>query len=343
MHEAAKSTNTDISKRKEALCSQSFRCRRVRKRPQQSGTATTLGETLMPSSAGSDASPSTPRKRRETLACRFWVRYFVTVVLVVCAIGLLFGAFIDSFAFEMKGLATLVLGNKTSQPYSLISVGNVSSLLVPEANPSAVFGYYFLQTSYYAFALAVPVLYLVVLLLMWVVPMTLTAQHKVFVFSEMLAAWSAVDVFILSIVVALLELPQYVSFIVGDKCDLVDPITAQFPWLVPDGDTHCFDVSTTLKSGCWVLTTATVVYLTTSYTLTRVCDRAIEERSRMYHRLLSDTTQQSEESASDCGSSSEDEDFDDLDRPFVNCDDKCGECLFRCFRGICFVRTRRRG
>ena len=80
-----------------------------------------------------------------------------------------------------------------------------------------------------------------------------------------------------------------------------------------------------------------------SYTLTRVCDRAIEERSRMYHKLLSSPrTPDSDDSAGSASDSEEDEDFDDTDRPFVNCDGNCGACLFRCFRRACFVRRRRR-
>eukprot|EP00750_Incisomonas_marina_P021604 INCI4584.1.p1 GENE.INCI4584.1~~INCI4584.1.p1 ORF type:complete len:1442 (-),score=215.53 INCI4584.1:1511-5836(-) len=366
LHEAGKSSDTTISKRREALCGQAYRCRRDRAEssngasPSSPGglgsrattTGTVLNETLLPGGGGvspaeySLGTPSSPRRRRQTLVCRFWVRYFITTVIVLCIVGLLWGSFVDTFSFDMKGLASVALGgaNKSSTPYSLISVGNISSLIKPENSPAEVVGYYFLQAAFYLFALGVPVLYLIVLLVLWTVPMTLRTQHTVFVISETLAAWSAVDVFILSIIVALLELPQYVSFIVGDKCDAIDVITEQFPWVVPDGDTHCFDVTTSLKSGCWILVNATVMYLTVSYSLTRVCDRAIEERSRFYHHLLTsprsidDYESQDSERSSD---SDEEEDLDDTDRPFVNCDGSCSACLFKCFRRICFVKRRR--
>ena len=149
---------------------------------------------------------------------------------------------------------------------------------------------------------------------------------------------------------------SYVGFIVGDKCDVVNNISNQFPGLVPDGNPHCFAVTTELKEGCWVLGLSTVTYLTVSYTLTRVCDRAIEERERMYHRLLTSPRKHrtasgtlkdmrgglSDSESDDSESEEEQEDVHDKDRPFVNCDDKCGQCLFACFERLCFVRARRK-
>jgi hypothetical protein len=397
MHEVA--SHPELRNRKEALCFQGYRCRRPVSRGENGSDPSS------PSSGGGDGSlwapstpgtPLSPRERRETLACRPWVRTFVSLVIVVCGVTLVLGCFLETFEFEFRGLASLLLGNNTKQPYSLVTVGDLSGLIQPEDSTSRRVGYYFLQAIYYVFAIAVPTLYLVVLLLLWAAPMTLVTQHHMMVWSETLAAWSAVDVFVLSIVVALTELPSYVQFIVGDGCDGINEIAKHFPAFAPDGDTHCFDVRATLQSGCGVLALAAVTYVTLSYTLTRICDRAIEERSRFYHHELKHSASKAarqvtavtigdveggggggagtgtgdgaagadgadgseavvvaaadgagasgrlEDGENDSISSTEDEeeDLDDTDRDFVNCDDKCGDCLMRCFRRCCFERRR---
>ena len=49
---------------------------------------------------------------------------------------------------------------------------------------------------------------LVVFLVVWVAPMTLAQQRGVMLLAEMISAWSAVEVFLVAVVVALLEIGQ---------------------------------------------------------------------------------------------------------------------------------------
>ncbi len=56
--------------------------------------------------------------------------------------------------------------------------------------------------------------------------MRITLQRKLFTVAEMLNAWSTIDVFVISIIAALLEIKQFAAFIIGDSCNVVNE------WLV---------------------------------------------------------------------------------------------------------------
>ena len=45
----------------------------------------------------------------------------------------------------------------------------------------------------------------------------------VFVIMEVSSAWNSLDVFIVSVIAALVEIRQFASFIVGDKCNFLNP------------------------------------------------------------------------------------------------------------------------
>jgi uncharacterized paraquat-inducible protein A len=58
-----------------------------------------------------------------------------------------------------------------------------------------------LQFVFFGFAVVVPVLFLVVMLIIFHRPLSLQRQRRLYVLSEVINAWSAGDVFIMSIVV----------------------------------------------------------------------------------------------------------------------------------------------
>jgi len=60
---------------------------------------------------------------------------------------------------------------------------------------------------------------------------------------EVLNAWSAIDLFVVSVVAALLEIEQFVQFIIGDWCGLINKILQHFDEVL-NGKDKCFDVQT---------------------------------------------------------------------------------------------------
>lgn len=80
------------------------------------------------------------------------------------------------------------------------------------------------------------------MLFLWLTPLTLAMQRSLFVLAEVLNAWSALDVFCIAIAAALLEIQQFAAFIVGDSCDAINVLLAEFFDEQLDGDDKCFDV-----------------------------------------------------------------------------------------------------
>lgn len=57
------------------------------------------------------------------------------------------------------------------------------------------------QVVFFAFACFIPAMHLALLMVLWVAPMSLKEHRHFFVASEVLGAWSSLDVFTVSIVV----------------------------------------------------------------------------------------------------------------------------------------------
>lgn len=176
--------------------------------------------------------------------------------------------FIDTIAFEFKGLTGLLLQEDANVNYSLVSVAN----FIPTASGKPHdFGVRWLQASFYLFGLVMPLSLMLGLLLIWFIPLSLARQRELFVLVEVLAiycsdyqvfktllfsfqqvlnAWATIDVFCIAIAAALLEISQFAMFIVGDACDGINQALASFVMIdaALDGDDKCFDVDAKLKS-----------------------------------------------------------------------------------------------
>ena len=100
---------------------------------------------------------------------------------------------------------------------------------------------------------------MVALLFLWFYPLRLKSQKSLFTLAEVFNAWSALDVFCLSIAAALLEIRQFANFIVGDSCDGINKILKKYLNEQLDGDDKCFDVIATLTEKCWTIFFAAVL------------------------------------------------------------------------------------
>jgi len=208
---------------------------------------------------------------------------FLMVFLVVFALILVsVGSAIISFEFQFKGALELILeylGQPTNQPYSVITLG--VGLPGSSETPNS-FGVRWIQATFFIFALVVPLLYLTTLLFLWLTPMTFKMQKRVFVCTEVLNAWAALEVFVVSIIAALLEIQQFAAFIIGDKCDGIDKILEKYFVDQLDGDVTCFDVIATLESGCWLLFGACIIYVAVGSLVIRTTHKILTEREETF-------------------------------------------------------------
>jgi len=172
------------------------------------------------------------------------------VVLLFSAFVLLgFGISQECFRFEFGGLAGLALGEERITNYSLLSLGAA----IPKSveRPAGV-SVYVLQVAFYFYAVVTPFAALFFLLLILVFPLTLRRQCQLLTLAEIANAWSAVEVFALSIIAALLEISTFASFIIGSRCDIIDEILKDYDTVGVD---TCYTVKSTVtwKAGFLVI------------------------------------------------------------------------------------------
>jgi hypothetical protein len=203
----------------------------------------------------------------------------VAPLLLVAAGLVVSGIIIQSFEFEFKGafgyLLTL-LGDSTTSSYSVVSLGN----FIPSSSdhPHSA-GTIFLQVSFFIFVCAMPLAYLALLVALWSYPLTVSAQRRLLHVTEIAQAWSSLEVFVVAVIAALLELQQFAQFIIGDRCDKINPLLQKYAHSLLDGDDKCFDVEASLKTGCWVLFSGCLIYICAGMVVIRCCHKALHQRT----------------------------------------------------------------
>lgn len=167
-------------------------------------------------------------------------KQLLVVVLFTTIVFLGFGISLQCFRFEFGGLAGLALGDERVNNYSLVSLGAAIPKSV-ETPPGATI--YMLQAAFFFYAVVTPFAALFFLLLVLVCPLTLQRQCQLLTLTEIANAWSAVEVFALSIIAALLEISTFASFIIGSRCDMIDKILKDYD---TGGIDSCYTVQSTV-------------------------------------------------------------------------------------------------
>ena len=207
-----------------------------------------------------------------------FMQVLITALLVVSVVLVCFGISIQSLAYDVRGLVGWLFELMDIQrrtEYSLVETG--AHVLSSTANPSS-FTAVLIVVIFFATAVVFPLLHLIVLIFIWLAPLTLKAQRRIFVLAEVLNAWSALDVYVVSCLAALLQLRQFALWIVGDSCDFINPFIEKHLGSVVPGDPVCFDLVAKLDSGSWVLLAACIIYDAVSIVVMNKCHKALETR-----------------------------------------------------------------
>lgn len=204
--------------------------------------------------------------RLSPLAHKCWA-----LITVTCTIFLCIGATNKSFTFVFQGLLGDILGENRSASYSLWTLG--MSLPLSVEDPKS-FGVTIIQITFLFFALVMPFACLVTITILYYIPMTLRGQQIVFMLAEIANAWSAIEVFLLSVLASMLELSQFASFMVGDHCDF---LKAKFFHDLFQNQT-CFSVESNVRVGVIYLCTGVAMYNLIVFMGLRLAHNALEER-----------------------------------------------------------------
>jgi hypothetical protein len=205
-------------------------------------------------------------------------RIFISILLFLTLGLVIYGSIITSFSFYFHGLAGYALDLFDISPqrsYSIFELG----FSVPESYEDPNDGVIrFTQIIYFITVLIMPISMLITVIFVWFTPLPRKTQKFLYTIIEILNAWSCLDVFVLAIIAALVEIGQFTEFIVGDKCDAINPFIAKYFDETLEGHDTCFEVKTYLEGGCWLLFVAAIIFFISSSYVMKVCRNALNER-----------------------------------------------------------------
>ena len=219
-------------------------------------------------------------------------KLFVIILLLISGILIVAAGALQIMEFKFLGLTGLLL--EESDPGSStesLSILDIFEALPESSGMGAIVGIQFIQYSFLFFVVVVPILTVILLIFMWIVPMTTKTLQSLLFILGVGQAWSALEVFSIAIAAALFEISTFAKFLIGDKCDSINEILEEYADDKLDGHDVCFDVNASLETESWTLFTATFLLMTVNTTVFCIVRMAIRER--LYGRDVNSGTQKS--------------------------------------------------
>jgi hypothetical protein len=234
-------------------------------------------------------------------------RIVVWILLLGAFCISLAGQITKTFQFTFGGLVKLILSpEKQVTEYSLVSIGQAIPHAARHGGYLAGSGWnWFLTAQFFFLAMIVPLIRVVLLMVIWSVPMTLATTRRLHHLAKVVAAWSAMDVFLISIIAAVLEIGQLSSEVISSAfgplesvvCEVMEKLpppvlnailhAVGLPSLDLSGGCTLFRVDAVLQEGCWILMIAVLVSEIAAHIVVELCEASISERMAMlsaYHR-----------------------------------------------------------
>lgn len=206
-------------------------------------------------------------------------------MLLLTGLVIAVGAAVPSFEFKVHGIAGLLVDlgvpGSSLNRYGLIT----SALKITDQAPSRYggdVGLLSIAFVFLMFGLLVPLAVLCVVAVQWSRPLTLRAQKQLFVLNEALRAWSALEVFMLSIAVATIEIGQVSGFIVGNLCNGLGKWLGELVTygLLDTSDNTCFLIEAQMSWGMYLLLLGSLMSSVTCRMVTKLSHEAIIDRER---------------------------------------------------------------
>jgi Paraquat-inducible protein A len=207
------------------------------------------------------------RGESDKLTTRRGVNTMLIVTGFALSILVLVGCIIPSFSLEVLGMVGIMVesGHGFNEATVQHSVFSVIKLLFEQAaftgRTADYIGLGTLSVVLVATVLMVPIALAVVLLYMWMQPLSTRRRNRCEVLLEALQAWQYADVFLVSVVVASWQLGPVSVFMVNAYCGALDETFAQLVYygIMKEEDAQCFQVTSKVETGAFVMAAGAVL------------------------------------------------------------------------------------
>ena len=207
-----------------------------------------------------------------------FLRIFISSLLFITLILVVLGCVTNSFSFQFHGLAGYaleLLDIPSYREFSIIQLGLSIRDIYENPKASEII---FSQFIYFFTVLAIPVTFIFIVIILWFAPLPRKRQNILYNLAEILNAWSCIDVFVIALIAGVVQIVQFAKFLVGDKCDLIDPILKQYFSNILGVHNSYFEVQTYLSEGSWLFFSAAITFFIASFVILKVCRNALNER-----------------------------------------------------------------
>jgi len=200
-----------------------------------------------------------------------------TLGLFLAALLFTWGFFSANFSMVSTGLVGLGLeaiedGGSHSY-YSGVDLIKVITSQTKFVDAGSGFGMYLLVCVSVMCLLVVPVSQSCLYAAVWAWPLSIEKIKRLNKINAVLAAWQYVEVYVLAIGVAMLQIGQIAGFMVGEECKaLQDPLSQMFSMgFLDTKEAQCFSIEGHIQPGLWLMLIACV--------LLNVCGTAVDQLS----------------------------------------------------------------
>lgn len=180
----------------------------------------------------------TPPDQKVTLARQTKTSIPVIVFLLVSCFVLHFVA----CSVDIYEVSNTRQGVKFTVPYSIFSVGE--KIALTGASDDNEFGMRWIQFMYFLFTVVLPPWNTILFSILFMVPMAPARMEKAFFLSEITFSWAAIEVFTLSVIFSILQMPKFGNGLVKSGCPECYQVDSK---LLPQFSALC--VSTALNVG----------------------------------------------------------------------------------------------
>ena len=209
-------------------------------------------------------------KRRLTRRVQSVLLVWWILVLFLLAMGMTQ----KSFVFEFGGLAGILLSE--GQNRMAYSVFSFAAAIPTSTEHASWMSTIVLQFVFIFYTMIMPLAAGIFLTILWIVPMSWSSQYCLLVLAEIANAWSAIEVFCLSIVAALLEIETFAHFMVGHKCDWIDQLLVSYRTTI--GIDTCYSVTASVSWNAVFLVVGAILHSLLISLVLRFVQLSVHER-----------------------------------------------------------------